>query len=56
MLLEIIEKTDYSTVKSDLIRFVSWDKKLLDTFFINYKEKMFDIIKKYNSNLEGINK
>jgi hypothetical protein len=33
MILEKIEHTDYDRVKSDLTRFITWEKKQLDTFF-----------------------
>jgi len=53
MVLEKIENTDYNQVKSDLTRFVTWDKNHLDMFFNNYKETMFSMIKTYNKNLES---
>jgi hypothetical protein len=33
MVLEKIEDTDYDKVKSDLTRFVTWEKRELDIFF-----------------------
>jgi len=53
MVLEKIENTDYNQVKSDLIRFMSWDKKHLDSFFDTYKDTIFSMIKKYNNALEN---
>lgn len=52
MVLEKIEETDYEQVKSDLTRFVTWDKKHLNLFFDDYKDTMFIMIRKYNDNLE----
>jgi len=55
MILEKIEHTDYDRVKSDLTRFITWEKKQLDTFFWNYKNKMYSMITRYYNNIEKIN-
>ncbi len=52
MVLSKIENTDYEKVKSDLIRFISWDKDIINVFFSNYKDTMFKLIKDYHKNIE----
>lgn len=52
MVLDKIKNTDYEKVKSDLVRFISWDKEHLNIFFKNYPDKMFTMIKKYYLGLE----
>ncbi len=56
MVLEKAEKTDYSTVVTDLRRFVSWSHDSLEVFFESYLETLHDSASRYEKSLRETNK